>query len=52
MTILPLFGGEWSHIRLWDMDLTPTIDLAGLCLVVLIHAGILALRLGISLQRA
>ncbi len=29
-----------------------TIDLAGLLLVVVFHAGILALRLGISLQRA
>ncbi len=34
------------------MDPTPTIDLAGLCLVVVAHAGILALRLGISLNRA
>ncbi|ABX08473.1 photosystem I reaction center subunit XII [Prochlorococcus marinus] len=29
-----------------------TIDLAGLCLVVVMHAGILALRLGISLSKA
>ena len=35
-----------------DASLTPTIDLAGLLLVVVIHAGILALRLGISLNRA
>ncbi len=34
------------------MDPTQTIDLAGLCLVVVIHAGVLALRLGISLGRA
>ena len=27
------------------------IDLAGLCLLVVIHAGVLALRLGISLSR-
>ncbi len=34
------------------MELTSTLDLAGLCLVVVIHAGVLALRLGISLARA
>ena len=34
------------------MELTQTIDLAGLCLIVVIHAGVLALRLGISLGRA
>ena len=37
-------------INLVSMD--PNIDLAGLLLVVVFHAGILALRLGISLQRA
>ena len=31
---------------------TTTIDLAGLCLVVVAHAGILALRLGISMAKA
>ncbi len=35
-----------------DSSLSTTIDLAGLLLVVVIHAGILALRLGISLSRA
>ncbi|KGG21482.1 photosystem I subunit XII (PsaM) [Prochlorococcus marinus str. SS51] len=34
------------------METSTTIDLAGLCLVVVMHAGILALRLGISLKRA
>ena len=34
------------------MEPTQTIDLAGLCLIVVIHAGVLALRLGISLERA
>ena len=34
------------------MDPSPTIDLAGLCLVIVMHAGILALRLGISLAKA
>ena len=34
------------------MEPSQTIDLAGLCLIVVIHAGILALRLGISLGRA
>ena len=34
------------------METTQTIDLAGLCLIVVIHAGVLALRLGISLERA
>ncbi|WP_269622562.1 photosystem I reaction center subunit XII [Prochlorococcus marinus] len=34
------------------METTSTIDLAGLCLVVVMHAGILALRLGISLGKA
>ena len=34
------------------MELTPTLDLAGLSLVVVIHAGVLALRLGISLAKA
>ncbi|WP_036901165.1 MULTISPECIES: photosystem I reaction center subunit XII [Prochlorococcus] len=34
------------------MTPSPTIDLAGLCLVVVMHAGILALRLGISLGKA
>ena len=29
-----------------------TIDLAGLLLVVLAHAGVLALRLGVTLYRA
>ena len=33
------------------MELTQTIDLAGLGLIVVIHAGVLALRLGISLGR-
>ncbi|WP_320667329.1 photosystem I reaction center subunit XII [Prochlorococcus sp. MIT 1307] len=34
------------------MELTPTLDLAGLCLVIVIHSGVLALRLGISLAKA
>jgi len=34
------------------MDPSTTIDLAGLTLVVVMHAGILALRLGISLAKA
>ncbi len=55
------FGYWYSFLCIWYeniiisrnflMDLTPTIDLAGLCLVCLVHAGILALRLGVSLQR-
>ena len=42
----------WFRASPMDASLTPTIDLAGLLLVVVIHAGILALRLGISLSRA
>tara|TARA_A100001037_G_C14706783_1_gene438563 strand:+ start:248 stop:352 length:105 start_codon:yes stop_codon:yes gene_type:complete len=34
------------------MELTPILDLAGLCLIVVIHAGVLALRLGITLAKA
>ncbi|KGG16419.1 photosystem I reaction center subunit XII [Prochlorococcus sp. MIT 0602] len=37
---------------MFSMETSTTIDLAGLCLVVVMHAGILALRLGISLRKA
>ncbi len=43
---------EENRFGLDVCNMEPTIDLAGLLLVVLVHAGILALRLGISLQRA
>ncbi|WP_320674342.1 photosystem I reaction center subunit XII [Prochlorococcus sp. MIT 1341] len=33
------------------LPMDSSIDLAGLCLVVVAHAGILALRLGITLAR-
>ena len=35
-----------------DLTMDSSIDLAGLLLVVAAHAGILALRLGITLARA
>ena len=34
------------------LTMDPNIDLAGMLLVVAFHAGILALRLGVTLHRA
>tara|TARA_B100000700_G_scaffold147658_1_gene164545 strand:+ start:156 stop:260 length:105 start_codon:yes stop_codon:yes gene_type:complete len=34
------------------MEMASSFDLAGFCLLAVIHAGVLALRLGISLQRS
>ena len=46
----PLFGGEYRKYFL-PMEPTQTINLIALSLIVVMHAGVLALRLGISLGR-
>ena len=46
-------GISWENVfgfKVFLMD--PVIDLAGMLLVVVFHAGILALRLGTALHRA
>ena len=45
------FGGEYIKLISITMEPTQTINLIALSLIVVIHAGVLALRLGISLGR-
>ena len=46
----PLLGGEYKKY-FFSMEPTQTINLIALSLIVVMHAGVLALRLGISLGR-
>ena len=48
---MPIFVENGVVLMIASMD-SLTIDLAGLLLVVLAHAGVLALRLGVTLYRA
>ena len=45
------FGERIKKISLFIMEPSQTINLIALSLIVVIHAGVLALRLGISLGR-
>ena len=45
------FWGENKENKLLTMDPSQTINLIALGLIVVVHAGVLALRLGISLAR-
>ena len=47
----PLFWVENIGNIIFTMEPTQTINLIALSLIVVIHAGVLALRLGISLGR-
>ena len=47
----PLLGGEYKKCFFLTMEPTQTINLIALSLIVVMHAGVLALRLGISLGR-
>ena len=47
----PLFWVENIENIFLTMETTQTINLIALSLIVVIHAGVLALRLGISLGR-
>ncbi len=48
---IPLFWGENIENIIFTMETTQTINLIALGLIVVMHAGVLALRLGISLGR-
>ena len=48
---ISLFRGENIGNNFFTMDTTQTINLIALSLIVVMHAGVLALRLGISLGR-
>ena len=45
------FGWRIEEIFFFVMEPTQTINLIALSLIVVMHAGVLALRLGISLGR-
>ena len=47
----PLFWGENIGNTFLTMEPNQTINLIALSLIVVMHAGVLALRLGISLGR-
>ena len=47
----PLFSEENIGNIFFNMEPTQTINLIALSLIVVMHAGVLALRLGISLGR-
>jgi len=47
----PLFSVENIGNIFFNMEPTQTINLIALSLIVVMHAGVLALRLGISLGR-
>ena len=48
----PLFWVENIENIFFTMEPTQTINLIALSLILVIHAGVLALRLGISLGRS
>ena len=48
---ISLFWGENIENIIFTMETTQTINLIALGLIVVMHAGVLALRLGISLGR-
>ena len=51
MCQIPTFRWRIKEIFFLHMEPTQTINLIALSLIVVMHAGVLALRLGISLGR-